>query len=288
MNRNFEGKWNKKFNNGKDSNLQHVARNNSLPYNHINVVKLGEVISVENEPDYPQTMIVARLSNGGVFQGVGWPGPNLLIGPTGKPDVSGGMHGLYEGPFPGQQILLGFPEGNGFNPIVIQKFPYNPNGNFKYKDTYQLPMTKKKHDSRDVILGHYSGSFISLRSGSDSGSIEIECKKCFHLSSTNEISLISKTGEIDLSCKESKRGINISQTIKIGSREANEAVLKGTTALTEMNKDVTVMNLLISALKAWIPVPSDGGAALKTSLAPVFNLQMADYSNILSTKVFVE
>ncbi len=76
--------------------------------------------------------------------------------------------------------------------------------------------------------------------------------------------------------------------MKLGSKTAIDALIKGTAASIQLNKDLALMTALKSAFNAWTPVALDGGAALKTALAAFLALPDADYSNILSTKVFTE
>lgn len=64
-----------------------------------------------------------------------------------------------------------------------------------------------------------------------------------------------------------------------------EKVLLGETTKAELVKDGDAMTELQSAISGWIPVPNDGGAALKTALTTFFTKAMADYSSILSEKV---
>lgn len=68
----------------------------------------------------------------------------------------------------------------------------------------------------------------------------------------------------------------------------NSSFIKGETAKAQLDIDKDAMQTLQTAMNAWVPVPNDGGAALKTVLAAFLALPMADYSNILSTKVKAE
>lgn len=73
--------------------------------------------------------------------------------------------------------------------------------------------------------------------------------------------------------------------LEIGA--GSEAMVKGTTLQPELNKDKTILDTLIAVLSAWVPVPSDGGSALKLALTAsgVFGLPTADYSQMNSTKI---
>jgi hypothetical protein len=76
----------------------------------------------------------------------------------------------------------------------------------------------------------------------------------------------------------------VNSLLKIGA--ANEAFIKGTTAKSQLDKDEQALAQLQTDLTTWIPAPGDGGAALKAILTTGFLTKiMADYSNILSTKI---
>ena len=55
---------------------------------------------------------------------------------------------------------------------------------------------------------------------------------------------------------------------------------------TQINKNTAAINALQKTINAWIPVPSDGGAILKTALMAAFvNLQLANLNNIEDEKI---
>lgn len=64
-----------------------------------------------------------------------------------------------------------------------------------------------------------------------------------------------------------------------------EPFVKGTTALIELTKSQALWTALQSVLSSWVPVPMDGGAALKTALAPFLALPVPNYATILSVKI---
>ena len=71
--------------------------------------------------------------------------------------------------------------------------------------------------------------------------------------------------------------------IKFG--DGSQTMLKGTDTQTELTKEQVNMTALKAAFTAWVPVPNDGGAALKAALAAFLALQTEDYSGILSSKI---
>lgn len=77
-------------------------------------------------------------------------------------------------------------------------------------------------------------------------------------------------------------------TLHLSAKAANQPFVKGTTAKTEHDKVKDALTELQSAINGWVPVPNDGGGALKIALAAFLAKPMPDYSNILSTKIFGE
>ena len=72
------------------------------------------------------------------------------------------------------------------------------------------------------------------------------------------------------------------------SKTSTELQVLGTTALVELLKHQVAMTTLQTALATWVPVPLDGGLALKTALATFLALPMPDYSAILSLRSYTE
>ena len=79
--------------------------------------------------------------------------------------------------------------------------------------------------------------------------------------------------------------MQITGNTNIKMNGATEAFVKGTTAKPEMDKDQNLMNVLQTSINAWVPVPNDGGAALKTALTAWLLLPQANYANILSNTI---
>jgi len=65
-----------------------------------------------------------------------------------------------------------------------------------------------------------------------------------------------------------------------------EHFVKGDTLKTELQKNVDALNQLQTDFTTWVPVPNDGGAALKTILSTGFLVKsIATLANILSTLI---
>lgn len=77
-------------------------------------------------------------------------------------------------------------------------------------------------------------------------------------------------------------------SVKLGSDSASESVVLGDKQKIELDKDFTAMSTLRSAITAWVPIPLDGGAALKVALASFLGLPSSSTAGTLSAKVDAE
>lgn len=75
--------------------------------------------------------------------------------------------------------------------------------------------------------------------------------------------------------------------IRLGLPSA-EPALKGLTTQTQLLIHQNAITLLQAALQLWIPVPLDGGLALKTALTTFLAAILPNYSTTLSAKFFHE
>jgi hypothetical protein len=148
----------------------------------------GEVLFQEPEPIYKQNMVKVSLARGGTLTSVGYPG--AFIDP-----VTGNLHGTYEGPIPGQMVMVGYENGNSQAPFVVNRYPYQGAGNTLLESAYINPLTRSLIDSTDVIMGHFSGSYLSFNtgilSGQIPGSVTLNATTNFDLSATTTILLDS-------------------------------------------------------------------------------------------------
>ena len=118
----------------------------------------GEILIPEPEPFFNQNMVTIRTTDEGRMTSVLYPG--AFIEP-----VSGNLHGSYDGPYPGQMVMVGFRNGNMNDPFVVNKYPYQGTGNTLVEAGYKLPLTKALYNPSDVMIGHFSGSFLSFNTG---------------------------------------------------------------------------------------------------------------------------
>lgn len=164
-NRNNEGQWFKTYRYGKDSQLISHKENNKTPYENMTELKIAEISKVKAEPLYNQNLVDVDYITGGASGTVAWPGGQVNINKSGKVGGAEAIHGLFEAPMPGQQVLIGYPDGSSQNPVVIQKYPYYASASQDptSKSDHELPLTNKNHGATDNILGHFTGSYIALR-----------------------------------------------------------------------------------------------------------------------------
>jgi hypothetical protein len=144
---------------GADTHVRDHTLNKFQNQNHNTFgMIIGEVQAPEPEPLYRQNMVTVSLARGGKITSVAYPG--AFAEPT-----TGNIHGVYEGPIPGQMVIIGFENGNQATPFVINKYPYQGKGNTALESGYITPLFKAGFHSTDVIMGHVSGAYISLNTG---------------------------------------------------------------------------------------------------------------------------
>lgn len=125
---------------------------------------VGEIEITEPEPLFVQNFVTVKMARGGKATTVAYPG--AFVDPITK-----NIHGIYEGPIPGQMVIVGFENGNAHAPFVINKYPYQGAGNSVTESSYFTPLTINNRDATDVILGHFSGSYLSFNTGIFSGEL---------------------------------------------------------------------------------------------------------------------
>jgi hypothetical protein len=119
---------------------------------------IGEILVARPEPLFRQTLVDIQLAKGGRINGAAYPG--AFIDP-----MTGNLHGIYEGPIPGQMVSIGFANGNLDAPYVVNRYPYQGVGNTFTESQYINPLTNAGFHPTDVIVGHFSGSYMSLNTG---------------------------------------------------------------------------------------------------------------------------
>lgn len=97
----------------------------------------------------------------------------------------------------------------------------------------------------------------------------------------NEIRM--QDGKINATVRQGGSVVINGQIVELNGSE--QFAVRGDDLRAELLKLDAKFDALIAILQAWVPVPSDGGAALKTALAPLFGLPEADFTAILSQLV---
>jgi len=163
---------------------------------------MGEIKETQPEPLFTQNMVKVKLAEGDEVNDVSYPG--AFIDPESK-----NLHGLYEGPIPGQMVLLGFEDGNIHAPFVVNRYPYQGYGDTNTEEDYKTPLTNAKFNPADVMLGHHSGSFLVFNEGSpltdngNAGSVKLYASTEFLLQSDSEILFEAETSA-EINTKEIK------------------------------------------------------------------------------------
>ena len=125
---------------------------------------VGEIQITEPEPLFKQNFVTVSMARNGKHTTVPYPG--AFIDP-----ITGNLHGSYEGPIPGQMVLVGYENGNRSAPIIVNRYPYQGKGNSFTELNYITPLTKALFDATDVMMGHFSGSYLSFNTGILSGKL---------------------------------------------------------------------------------------------------------------------
>ena len=150
---------------GRDSHVRSYQGNIFKPQSSQSFQMLaGEISITEPEPLFRQNMVTVAFGRGGEATSVAYPG--AFIDPT-----TGNLHGTYEGPIAGQMVMVGFENGNKSAPFVVNRYPYQGKGNTLVESKYINPLTNASFDATDVIMGHFSGSYLSFNSGVLSGKL---------------------------------------------------------------------------------------------------------------------
>jgi len=144
---------------GKDTHVRDFVDNAFLPGNSETMQMIaGEVLFPQPEPFYKQNMVTVRLARGGQVTNVAYPG--AFIEP-----ITGNIHGVYEGPIPGQMVMVGFENGNQHSPFVVNRYPYQGAGNSLTELSYVNPLSAIGFHAFDVVIGHFLGSYLSFNTG---------------------------------------------------------------------------------------------------------------------------
>lgn len=307
-----EGNWTRDYQKPwNDSQNKNVHKDENAPFlSRMTTIGIGTVLLPEIEGVNKQGSVMVDMVSGGVVTGVSWPGAQVNANASGLPGgLSIGIHGLHESPLPGQQVAIGYIDGSWNNPVVLAKYPYNASQRIDLEAMHFLPMIQKSHGPTDVVLGHHTGSFIALRGTVPvPGEIDIVSPTVITISALAAITVtvgsaytvtvggavsitagatmgLTSTGVMSITAS----AISMLPTTALTIGSGTEPMLKGASSLVELTKDGTMMTTLQTVLATWVPVPTDGGLALKTLLTAFLALPPPVFApTLLSTKVLAE
>lgn len=124
----------------------------------------GYIERVYDEPEFEVVMVDIRLPTGEIIGPALYPGPAVTANMAGRYGGNiAGLHGLWTPPAIGQQVTFQFGEGNATTPVVVQVHSYRTRPDFADPSLHTLPITKQGHSTKDVILGHWTGSYFVIR-----------------------------------------------------------------------------------------------------------------------------
>lgn len=243
-----EGQWKREqYLYGPDSSLHGNYHNNNLKSKQMFQMTLGTIDIVRAEPIYRQTAIDVQYVQGGGDTNVAWPGPQVNASVAGLASPSSQqIHGLWEAPLPGQQVLVGFVEGNLADPIVINKYPYNALQDPAYEAAHNQPLTQKEHGPLDVVLGHFTGSFIALR-----GTLPLPA----HIDVYSESSMLFES-QVETSIK--------SLDVKIESTTGAKVYTKSSGLIAIFNAVESLQSILSDLIDATSGIITTGSPAVHT------------------------
>lgn len=173
---------------GKDTHVRDHVDNIFQSSNHETYgTQIGSVLYPEPEPFFRQNMVTVEMARGGRITSVAYPGASF-------DPITGNLHGSYEGPIPGQMVMVGFENGNQASPYVVNRYPYQGVANSFTEFNYLNPMFKSGFHAFDVIMGHFSGAYISMNTGifpsiSLPGSISVSAITDIEMSALTNISM---------------------------------------------------------------------------------------------------
>ncbi len=260
---------------GQDTHVRdHVDNLFQVANNETYGMQIGEIMLPQPEPLFSKNAYTVKLARGGTITGVAY--PNAFRVP-----LSGKVHGLYEGVIPGQMVVIGFENGNKNMPFVVNRYPYQGVGNSITESSYIMPTFKAMISTTDVVLGHFSGSFLSFNSGIFP-SIKLPGSVTLNAMTSLDISALTN---IDMSAVVSTTiGSNVNTTIssnvlsnltsKVQSKISSD--LGGTVAVNALiqikntaQSMLTLINSLLTVIEGLTTTPCVPGAPASINPASI-------------------
>jgi len=241
---------------GNDTHTRNIE-DNMFQSQSVNTLKVvtGEVFLTQPEPLFSQTNVMVNLTKGGLLSSVAY--PNAF-----KEPISGNIHGLYEGPIPGQMVMLGFVEGNSASPFVINRYPYQGQGNSLTELAYINPLTQSLYNATDVILGHVSGSYLSFNTGFPIPTGKLPGSVSLH--SMTDLKIDTLAGIIDIS---SSLTMNLTSTLGMNI----DAGVAGALSVKGLGVDVDAGASALTMAGLGVDIDASAGASTIAGLTVELN-----------------
>lgn len=173
---------------------------------------------------------------------------------------------FFSEPFGGKAVITGVVSKNDeteLNQEDIVVFKKTHDGNYAL-----LSIDGKGQITIDVIgVSNAAKLNINVRSDDYSAAIDIHAKGKINLYSEGNTSITAVYGDIELTTNKnvnitSTKDVNIKAS-KVLINNASEPMVKGNELYDNLNKTNEVVKAIQDSLLTWVPIPNDGGAALK-------------------------
>jgi hypothetical protein len=213
---------------GKDSQFR---KSGSVPGPENNTIRVRQAMVAAVHSELMASSVGVRLSDpSGSDLGIAdWPYPGFVTNKTGTYGGGGNnLHGVYTSPQTGMSVLTGFREGSMHCPIVIGTYALPVDHT---STAYTTPIVSAGHMSDDVVLGHYSGAYVALRSTVPlPGELDIHSPSTIYADATISIEAKAPTYTFNTKAKTGK--ISMSDTAGITLDSSLGVDIKSTTGVT--------------------------------------------------------
>jgi phage baseplate assembly protein gpV len=172
-------------------------------------------------------------------------------------------------------VIIEWIDGNRDKPVIYSSIAY-----------WMKDMLPKNYDgaSTTQVLYEDNNKELSIVYDENTKELKVIQEKQKYDIILNDTEIDINYGDVNINIDKNTKKMSITGD-GIDMLGASESFVKGDTCKAELEKDQTLMQTLQSSMSGWVPVPNDGGAALKAALSAFFALAQANYSNILSTKI---
>jgi len=127
-------------------------------------LRSGYISDVQEEPESEVVLVTVRMITGEEVSPVMYPGPAVTVNMSGRYGGNiAGVHGIYVPPAIGQKVVIGYLEGKTAMPVVLSMDSYRSRVDFGDPTLHTLPLTKQGHSAKDLVFGHWTGSYFVIR-----------------------------------------------------------------------------------------------------------------------------